>query len=104
MIYLHIGAANLQAFKVEGLKKLLLLEIFWLSKNFLNFTTKAIFEGQALPTSNSSLSASTKPKITVDPSPKQKRSIPLVKRAEKSKFFENELNQKKFVFFVIIDL
>ena len=40
--------------------------------------------GQALPSSSSS---STKPKITIDPSPQQKRSISLVKRTDKSKAF-----------------
>ena len=39
--------------------------------------------GQALPSSSST--ASAKPKITIDPSPKQKRSISQIKRPEKSK-------------------
>ena len=39
--------------------------------------------GQALPSSSST--DSTKPKTTIDPSPKQKRSTPQIKRPEKSK-------------------
>ena len=58
--------------------------------------------GQALPSSSST--ASAKPKITIDPSPKQKRSISQIKRPEKSKLnfieaksFKQDTASKKYV-------